>query len=75
MLVLTTSVVVVTLVVQGFTLAPVVRRSGIALEPDHTEREEAAARCSLAGAGIKRLEELSELEAVPSVVLTASAGA
>ncbi|GAA0481741.1 Na+/H+ antiporter [Streptomyces olivaceiscleroticus] len=68
-LVLTTSVVVVTLVVQGFTLAPVVRRSGIALEPDHTEREEAEARCRLAGAGIRRLDELSELEAVPDVVL------
>jgi CPA1 family monovalent cation:H+ antiporter len=68
-LVLTTSVVVVTLVVQGFTLAPVVRRSGIALEPDHTEREEAAARCRLADASIRRLDELSELEAVPDVVL------
>ncbi|GAA2514531.1 Na+/H+ antiporter [Streptomyces longisporus] len=68
-LVLTTSVVVVTLVVQGFSLAPVVRRSGIALEPDHTEREEAAARCRLADAGIRRLEELSELQAVPEVVL------
>jgi len=67
-LVLTTSVVVVTLVVQRFNLAPVVRRSGIALEPDHTEREEATARCSLAGAGIRRLEELSELEAVPDEV-------
>ncbi|MFF4060210.1 Na+/H+ antiporter [Streptomyces sp. NPDC001668] len=68
-LVLTTSVVVVTLVVQGFTLAPVVRRSGIALEPDHTEREEAAARCRLADAGIRRLDELAELEAVPDIVL------
>jgi len=68
-LVLTTSVVVITLVVQGFTLAPVVRRSGIALEPDHTEREEAAARCRLAGAGIRRLEELTELQAAPDVVL------
>ncbi|MCX4596610.1 Na+/H+ antiporter [Streptomyces sp. NBC_01549] len=68
-LVLTTSVVVVTLVVQGFTLAPVVRRSGIALEPDHTEREEAQARCSLASAGLSRLDEISELEAVPDVVL------
>ncbi|WP_369234046.1 Na+/H+ antiporter [Streptomyces sp. R21] len=68
-LVLTTSVVVTTLVVQGFTLASVVRRSGIALEPDHTEREEAAARCSLANAGLGRLEEMSELEAVPDVVL------
>ncbi|MFF4353728.1 Na+/H+ antiporter [Streptomyces sp. NPDC001530] len=68
-LVLTTSVVVVTLVVQGFSLSSVVRRSGIALEPDHTEREEAAARCSLAHAGLNRLEEISELEAVPDVVL------
>ncbi|MFE9453741.1 Na+/H+ antiporter [Streptomyces sp. NPDC006739] len=68
-LVLTTSVVVVTLVVQGFTLAPVVRRSGIALEPDHTEREEASARCRLADAGIRRLDELAELEALPGVVV------
>ncbi|MFI8266353.1 Na+/H+ antiporter [Streptomyces sp. NPDC085665] len=67
-LVLTTSVVVVTLVVQGFTLADVVRRSGIALEPDHTEREEASARCALASAGIRRLDEMSDLEAVPDVV-------
>lgn len=68
-LVLTTSVVVVTLVVRGFTLAPVVRRPGIALEPDHTEREETKARCSLANAGLGRLHEVSELEAVPEVVL------
>ncbi|MER5929066.1 Na+/H+ antiporter [Streptomyces sp. NPDC002054] len=67
-LVLTTSVVVVTLVAQGFTLAGVVRRSGIALEPDHTAREEASARCSLAEAGIRRLDEMAELEAVPDTV-------
>ncbi|MFF3686846.1 Na+/H+ antiporter [Streptomyces sp. NPDC002187] len=68
-LVLATSVVVVTLITQGFTLAPLVRRSGIALQPAHTEREEAEARCRLAGAGLRRVEELSELEAVPDVVL------
>ncbi|MGH4036166.1 Na+/H+ antiporter, partial [Actinomycetota bacterium Odt1-20B] len=68
-LVLTTSVVVATLVIQGFTLAPVVRRSGIALEPDHTEREEAGARRGLARAGLARLEEMSDLEAAPEVVL------
>ncbi|MER7983915.1 Na+/H+ antiporter [Streptomyces sp. NPDC095817] len=68
-LVLTTSVVVATLVVQGFTLAPVVRCAGIALEPDHTEREEAQARCSLANEALSRLDEISELEAVPDVVL------
>ncbi|MDT0470073.1 Na+/H+ antiporter [Streptomyces gibsoniae] len=68
-LVLTTAVVVVTLVVQGFTLAPVVRASGIALEPAHTAREEAQARSRLADAGLARLEELAELEVVPDVVL------
>jgi CPA1 family monovalent cation:H+ antiporter len=68
-LVLTTSVVVVTLVVQGFTLASVVRRSGIALEPAHTVREEAEARSRLAQAGLARLEELTELQVVPDVVL------
>ncbi|MGI5377080.1 cation:proton antiporter [Streptomyces sp. CA-251387] len=68
-LVLTTSVVVVTLVVQGFTLSPLVRRSGIALEPAHTAREEAEARSHLAHAGLARLEELAELEVVPDVVL------
>ncbi|OIJ65518.1 Na+/H+ antiporter [Streptomyces mangrovisoli] len=68
-LVLTTSVVVVTLVVQGFTLAPVVRASGIALEPAHTAREEAEAHSRIARAGLSRLEELGEAEAVPAVVL------
>ncbi|MFD6025244.1 Na+/H+ antiporter [Streptomyces griseoluteus] len=68
-LVLTTSIVVVTLVVQGFTLAPVVRASGIALEPDHTEREEVEARGRLARVGLGRLEELAELEAVPDIVV------
>lgn len=68
-LVLTTSVVVVTLVVQGFTLAPVVRASGIALEPDHTEREEVEARGRLARVGLGRLEEPAELEAVPDIVV------
>ncbi|WP_275467126.1 cation:proton antiporter [Streptomyces noursei] len=47
-LVLTTGVVVFTLVLRGFTLAPVVRWSGIALEPEHTAREEARARAGLA---------------------------
>ncbi|WP_405442249.1 Na+/H+ antiporter [Streptomyces avidinii] len=68
-LVLTSSVVVVTLVVQGFTLAAVVRRSGIGLEPDHTEREETGARLRLAEAGLRRLDELSGLEAAPGAVL------
>jgi Na+/H+ antiporter len=68
-LVLTTAVVVFTLVLQGFTLAPVVRRSGIALEPTSTAREEANARESLARAGLTQLEQLADLEAAPEVVV------
>ncbi|MFE0523202.1 hypothetical protein [Streptomyces sp. NPDC058954] len=60
---------VVTLVVQGFSLSPVVRRSGIALEPAHIEGEEAEARSRLARAGMARLKQLAELEAVPDIVL------
>jgi Na+/H+ antiporter len=68
-LVLATSVVVVTLVVQGFTLAPLVRRSGIALEPVHTQREEDEARVGIAEAGLRHLEQIADLEAVPEVVV------
>ncbi|MCQ4042613.1 Na+/H+ antiporter [Streptantibioticus rubrisoli] len=68
-LMLTTGVVVLTLIVQGFTLAPVVRRSGIALEPEHTAREEASARNRLARAALAELEQLAELQAAPEVVV------
>jgi CPA1 family monovalent cation:H+ antiporter len=68
-LVLATSVVVVTLIVQGFTLAPLVRRSGIALEPAHTRREEAEAAAGIAEAGLRHLEQMADLEAVPEVVV------
>lgn len=68
-LVLTVGVVVLTLVLQGFTLAPVVRWSGIALEPEYTVREEAAAREALALAGLARLDELVAAEAAPEPVL------
>lgn len=67
-LVLTTGVVVLTLVVQGFTLSPVVRRSGIALEPEDTAREEAVIRQILTGAALRELERITDLEAVPRVV-------
>jgi monovalent cation/hydrogen antiporter len=68
-LVLTASVIVVTLVVQGFTLAPVVGWSGIALEPEHTVREEAQVRDALARAGLAALDELADLDAAPAVVI------
>ncbi|MBV6700431.1 Na+/H+ antiporter [Kitasatospora aureofaciens] len=68
-LVLTTAVVVFTLVVQGLSLAPLVQRSGLALEPEHTAREEAGARASLARAGLAHLDQLADLESVPDHVL------
>ncbi|MFE9423991.1 Na+/H+ antiporter [Kitasatospora sp. NPDC006697] len=68
-LVLTTAVVVFTLVVQGLSLAPLVTRSGLALEPEHTAREEQQARRQLAQAGLEHLDALAELEATPEHVL------
>lgn len=68
-LVLTTGVVVLSLVIQGLTLAPVVRRAGIALEPEHTAREEARARESLARAALTELGQLAELDVAPEVVV------
>ncbi|MFI9272784.1 Na+/H+ antiporter [Kitasatospora sp. NPDC052896] len=67
-LVLTTSVVACTLVVQGFTLAPVVRASGIALEPETTVREEAQASKAVLRAALGRLDEMVEAEGVSAVV-------
>ncbi|MDH6125561.1 Na+/H+ antiporter [Kitasatospora sp. GP82] len=67
-LVLTTSVVAFTLVVQGFTLAPVVRASGIALEPEDSEREEAQAVNRILVAALDRLEEMTETDGVSPVV-------
>ena len=68
-LVLTTAVVVVTLVVQGLSLAGVVNRSGLAVEPEHTAREEARARLVLARAGLAHLDRIEDLESVPETVL------
>ncbi|MDH6133488.1 Na+/H+ antiporter [Kitasatospora sp. MAA4] len=67
-LVLTTAVVAFTLVVQGFTLAPVVRASGIALEPEATAREEAQAAKAVLRAASERLDEMIDAEGVSDVV-------
>ncbi|WP_441249167.1 Na+/H+ antiporter [Kitasatospora sp. McL0602] len=67
-LVLTTSVVAFTLIVQGFSLAPVVRASGIALEPEDTAREEAETAGLLLTAALDRLEEMVATDAVSPVV-------
>ncbi|MEV7175448.1 Na+/H+ antiporter [Kitasatospora sp. NPDC093679] len=68
-LVLTTAVVVFTLVVQGLSLAPVVNRSGLALEPEHTAREEEDARGALTRAGLTHLDQLADLETIPGHVV------
>jgi NhaP-type Na+/H+ or K+/H+ antiporter len=61
-LLLTTAVIVLTLVVQGFTLAPLVRRAGIALDPADLRTEYATARRKLAEAGLGHLDHLAETE-------------
>jgi NhaP-type Na+/H+ or K+/H+ antiporter len=68
-LLLTTAVIVLTLVVQGFTLAPLVRRAGIALDPADLRTEYSAARRKLAEAGLSHLQHLSETESAPEFVV------
>lgn len=66
---LTTAVVVLTLVVQGLSLAPIVNRSGLALEPEHTAREEADARDVLNRAALAHVDQLAALETQPEPVI------
>jgi len=68
-LLLAAAVIVITLVVQGFTLAPLVRRAGIALTPADIRHEETLARLRLARAGLAYLEQIAEAEAAPNVLV------
>ncbi|MGH3752439.1 MAG: Na+/H+ antiporter [Pseudonocardiaceae bacterium] len=68
-LLLTTAVIIITLVVQGFTLAPLVRRAGIALTPDDVRAEHTSARLHLARAGLSHLDQVTETEAAPEFVI------
>jgi CPA1 family monovalent cation:H+ antiporter len=68
-LALATTVIVITLVAQGFTLAPLVRRAGIARTPAEARREHDLANVRLAEAGLAHLEQLYDLEAAPNAVL------
>jgi CPA1 family monovalent cation:H+ antiporter len=70
-LLLTTAVIVLTLVVQGFTLAPLVRRAGIALDVDDIRQEHTTARLQLANAGLSHLDHLDETQAAPDFVIDA----
>jgi Na+/H+ antiporter len=58
-LVIATAVIVISLVVQGLTLDPLVRLAGIA-RPGGTRHEETVARLRLAEAALARLDELAE---------------
>ena len=68
-LLLSTAVIVITLVVQGFTLAPLVRRSGIAIAPADVRHEDTVARLHVAQAGLDHLAQLADLELAPDVVI------
>jgi CPA1 family monovalent cation:H+ antiporter len=68
-LLLTTAVIVITLVVQGFTLAPLVRRAGIALRPADIRHEHTQARLHLAQAGLAHLDQLTETESAPEFAI------
>jgi CPA1 family monovalent cation:H+ antiporter len=72
-LMLTTGTIALTVVVQGFTLAPVVRRSGIALEPEHTVREEARTRRHIAHAALEELKQLGDLDQLADLGAAAEA--
>jgi CPA1 family monovalent cation:H+ antiporter len=67
--VLATAVIVISLIVQGFTLAPLVRRAGVAVHPSDAQREHVRARMSTARAALARLEDLERAEAAAQVVL------
>lgn len=68
-LLLTTSVIVITLVVQGCTLAPLVRWAGVALSSEDIRQEQAATRLRLAQAGLAHLDGLTRSDAAPEFVI------
>ena len=63
-LAIATAVIVISLVVQGLTLEPLVRLAGIA-RPGGTRHEETVARLRLAEAALARLDELAEGDCAP----------
>ncbi len=64
-LLLTTAVIVITLVVQGSTLGPLVRRSGVASPPGQARTEEASARAAMSRAALAYLDEVDSLDRAP----------
>jgi NhaP-type Na+/H+ or K+/H+ antiporter len=68
-LVLATAAIVISLVVQGFTLEPLARVAGFGPGTGGSGHEETIARLRLAEAGLARLDELAEQDAVPDAVI------
>ncbi|MFD2418754.1 Na+/H+ antiporter [Amycolatopsis pigmentata] len=69
-LLLTIAVIVITLVVQGFTLAPLVRRTGVAVTSEDVRREHVSARLRLAEAGLAHLDAVAATEAAPEFLVS-----
>ena len=69
LLVVATGVVVITLVVQGTTLAPLVRRLGVSVEAADTEAELARTTFALAVAGLDRLDAAADSLQVPPLLV------
>jgi len=67
LLVLAVTVIVISLIVQGLTLEPLVRRTALGQPAAGAWQEETAARLRLAEAGIARLDELAASEDIPDV--------
>ncbi|HEY5990249.1 MAG TPA: Na+/H+ antiporter [Streptosporangiaceae bacterium] len=67
-LVLAATVIAVSLILQGLTLAPLVRFAGLG-QPAAGPHEETIARLRLAEAGLARLDELAESSAAPDTVI------
>ena len=67
-LVLATAVIVVSLIVQGLTLEPLVRRAGIARTAD-VRHEQTVARLRLAEAALARLDELAAADCAADDVI------
>jgi monovalent cation/hydrogen antiporter len=69
-LVLAAAAIVVSLLVQGFTLEPLARLAGFGRAgPADPRREQTIARLRLAEAGLARLDELAEEDAAPDAVI------
>jgi len=68
-LLLTVAVIITTLLVQGLTLGPLVRRSGVTAPPEQQRNERATARSAMSLAALNHLDQLEQLEAAPTAAI------